>query len=78
MIVKVQLHAVLRDLIPGGKADVEIADGSTVTALLDHLTIDEQMRELVTVNGEQVTDLQATVLQDGDEVQVFPAVAGGV
>lgn len=76
MKVKVVLHAVLKDLIPGGRGDVEVTDGALVNHLLDHLGIEVQLRELVTVNGSQV-DPSETVLSDGDEVQVFPAVAGG-
>lgn len=76
MKVTIQLHAVLRDLLPGGKGETELPDGATLTTLLDQLGIDEEMRELVTVNGEQATDL-GSVLSDGDEIQVFPAVAGG-
>ncbi|MCA1839091.1 MAG: DUF309 domain-containing protein [Actinomycetota bacterium] len=76
MKIDVQLHAVLRDLIPGGKAEVQMADGATVAVLLDQLGIDEELRELVTVNSVQVQDLE-TVLDEGDSVSVFPAVAGG-
>lgn len=78
MKVSVRLHAVLRDLLPGGNGDIDLPDGATVTALLDQLGIDAELRELVTVNGEQVADFESTGLREGDEVQVFPAVAGGV
>lgn len=78
MKVTVQLHAVLRDLLPGGKGEIELPESATVTALLDQLGIDEELRELVTLNGDQVEDLNARALAEGDEVQVFPAVAGGV
>lgn len=75
MKVSVKLHAVLRDLLPQGKGEVEF-DGKTVSDLLDHLKVDPEMRELITVNGTQVED-HSHVLSDGDEVEVFPAVAGG-
>jgi hypothetical protein len=78
MKVKVQLHAVLRDLLPGGKGAVDVPEGATVTSLLDQLEIDEELRELVTLNGDQISDFDSTALAEGDEVQVFPAVAGGV
>ena len=75
MKIDVRLHAVLRDLLPGGKGEVELA-GQTVKDLLDTLGIDEELRELITVNGEQIAD-QSQELHDGDKVEVFPAVAGG-
>lgn len=77
MKVTVQLHAVLRDLLPGGKSEIELPEGATVVALLDQLQVDQELRELITRNGEQVEDL-SSVLTEGDEIQVFPAVAGGV
>lgn len=75
MKIDVRLHAVLRDLLPGGRGEVELA-GQTVKDLLDTLGIDEELRELITVNGEQIAD-QLQELHDGDKVEVFPAVAGG-
>lgn len=77
MKVGVQLHAVLRDLLPGGRGEVDLPDGATVAKLLDHLGVDPDLRELVTVNGTQAVELDETVLADGDSVAVFPAVAGG-
>lgn len=76
MKINVRLHAVLRDLLPGGRGEVDVPSGATVKDLLDQLEIDEELRELVTVNGEQVREF-VTPLGDGDDVQVFPAVAGG-
>lgn len=76
MRVSVRLHAVLRDLLPEGRGEVELDQPATITDLLNDLGVDEEFRELVTVNGEQVEDLGAA-LSEGDEVQVFPAVAGG-
>lgn len=76
MIVEVRLHAVLRDLLEDGRGSQEVAAGTTVAGLLDTLGVDEGLRELVTVNREQIEDLSHE-LQDGDAVEVFPAVAGG-
>jgi hypothetical protein len=77
MRVSVRLHAVLRDLIEGGVGEIELAEGATITALLDQLGVDAELRELVTLNGEQVSDFDNTKLADGDKLEVFPAVAGG-
>jgi molybdopterin converting factor small subunit len=74
--VNVKLHAVLRDLLPDGVGEVVVGEEASVAALLDSLKIDPELRELVTVNGAQVQDFD-TRLNDGDAVQVFPAVAGG-
>lgn len=76
MKVSVRLHAVLRDLLPAGRGDVEVPETASVKDLLDQLEIHEELRELVTVNGDQISDFSKP-LADGDEVQVFPAVAGG-
>lgn len=76
MKIQVELHAVLRDLLPDGKGDVELRDSATINDILDHLGIDEEMRELITVNGEQAQDYGVT-LSDGDSVEIFPPVMGG-
>lgn len=76
MKVRVELHAVLRDLIPGGKGEVELGSGATVLDLLNQVGVDTELRELVTVNGTQIEDFSQT-LQDEDTISVFPAVAGG-
>lgn len=77
MKVTVQLHAVLRGLLPGGRGEVDLPEGAKVADLLDQLAIEPEMRELVTVNAVQVEDHAGTALSDGDDVQVYPAVAGG-
>ncbi len=76
MKVRVRLHAVLRDLLPAGRGEIELPETACVKDLLDQLQIDEELRELVTVNGDQISDFSKQ-LSDGDDVQVFPAVAGG-
>jgi molybdopterin converting factor small subunit len=75
--VQVELHAVLKDLIPGGKGELDAPEGAKVSELLDQLGVDPELRELVTLNGEQTEDLEAAELKDGDTVAVFPAVSGG-
>jgi molybdopterin converting factor small subunit len=75
--VQVELHAVLRDLIPGGKGELDAPDGARVSELLDQLGVDPELRELVTVNGTQIEDCDAAALNEGDTVAVFPAVSGG-
>lgn len=77
MKVQVRLHAILRDLIPGGRAEVELPDQAKIKDLLDHLGVDPELRELITINKQQVSDVENHPLSEGDEVEVFPAVAGG-
>ena len=77
MVVSVKLMAVLRGkLPPGGKASVELEPGATVASLLDKLGIGAAHVHLVMVNGEMEPDRQR-LLKDGDELTVFPPVAGG-
>ncbi len=57
---------------------VELGDGATVADLLDTLGLGGKW-VLVERNGEPVrrADLAATVLADGDRLEVVRAVAGG-
>lgn len=75
MRVKVKLHAVLKELLPVGP-EVEVEEGATIAALCDRLGVEEDMRDLITLNGEQVFDLNLQ-LADGDSIEIFPAVLGG-
>lgn len=80
MVVRVKLMAALRSKLPadakGGVAEIELPDQATVAALLERLGIDGGHIHLVMVNGEQEPNRQR-LLADGDEVVVFPPVAGG-
>lgn len=75
--VRVRLHAILRDLVPGGRAEIELSDHPTIKDLLDHLGVDPELRELITINREQISDVEGHLLSEGDEIEVFPAVMGG-
>lgn len=77
MKVHVRLHAILRDLVPGGRAEVELPDQSNIKDLLDHLGVDPELRDLITINKQQLSDVEGHPLSEGDEVEVFPAVMGG-
>lgn len=76
MRVQVRLHAVLKELIPDGSGELNLPDGSVISDVLDQLKVDSEFRELITVNGVQISDLN-TSLKEGDRLEVFPAVAGG-
>jgi sulfur carrier protein len=55
-----------------------VADGCTVTALLEHMTLTER-RVAIEVNGAIVPRPQhaATVLRPGDRVEIVHALGGG-
>jgi molybdopterin converting factor small subunit len=91
MQIHVQLFSILRDCLPPdaerGKATVTLPDGSSVADLLEHLGIDQRLgtsaQEItgkagwqVIISGKFEPDV-ARVLQDGDDVRIFPPVAGG-
>ena len=50
-------------------------DAPTVAALFEALGLDGRVAGLVLVNGLHADD--ATVLESGDEVAIFPPVGGG-
>ena len=55
---------------------MDLPDGATVAAALEKLGITGNAVHLVMVNGAMETD-RARSLADGDELVVFPPVAGG-
>jgi molybdopterin converting factor small subunit len=79
MLVRVKLMASLRSKLPagtkGGTADLQMDPGTTVAAVLDQLGVSGHVH-LVMVNGAMETERQRT-LAEGDELVVFPPVAGG-
>ncbi len=80
MKIRVKLMASLRSKLPpnaqGGQAEVAVEPGTTVEALLQRLSIGGGHVHLILVNGAMERD-RARALEDGDEVTVFPPVAGG-
>lgn len=79
MQVRVKLMASLRSRVPGasgGRAAVEAAAGATVAGVLEQVGVPASHVHLVMVNGEMEPD-RGRVLADGDELTVFPPIAGG-
>jgi molybdopterin converting factor small subunit len=80
MFVRVKLMASLRSKLPagsqGGTAALEVEPGTTVAGALDQLGISGGHVHLVMINGAMETDRQRPLV-DGDELVVFPPVAGG-
>jgi molybdopterin converting factor small subunit len=82
--VQARLFAGLRDRLPDsvrGRADLDLADDCSLQELLDHLEIHEKQAQMVLVNGVQTSRDRATreslVLREGDDVAIFPPLAGG-
>ncbi len=91
MKIQVQLFSILRDCLPPdaerGQATIALPDGATLADLVTHLGIDQQLGysapEIITraawqvvINGSFASDIERS-LQDGDQVQIFPPLAGG-
>jgi molybdopterin converting factor small subunit len=77
MIVEVQLWSYLVEYAPAGhkRFNMEVGTEANIGLLLSTLEIPPEEQKVVLVNGRQATD--QTPLADGDEVIVFPAIAGG-
>jgi sulfur carrier protein ThiS len=83
MEITVKLFAMLGSYLPPGgqrnQAQIEIADDTTVTQLIEQLNLPIELTHLVLVNGIYVEPHQRdqTHLSAGDEFVVFPPIAGG-
>ena len=79
MQVHVKLFASLRYHHPGleiGQSfPVELATGSTIDELVQHLGLPPEEVKLVYVNGRSQTE--EYVLTEDDQVGIFPPVGGG-
>ncbi len=80
MRVVVRLYANLRRYLPREATDfsvnLELEEGATVGDLLKELQIPEGLTRLVFLNGLH-SNREAT-LKEGDEMSVFPPLAGGL
>lgn len=88
MEIILKLFATLGDYLPqelDGKARVhnqlrlEVADGTTVQAVIDQMRLPAKLTHLVLVNGIYIpTPSRAThPLRAGDALAVWPPIAGG-
>ncbi len=79
MQVSIKLFANLRKKLPKGsmgKTTLDLADQATIHDLIHHLDIPLDLAQMVLVNGEQTREFDQA-LMDGDQVSIFPPVAGG-
>lgn len=72
--VHVTLRGTLADRLPGGKGELEVADGATVATVSEQLGLPGGHCVFV-LNGATVKPEAA--LHQGDHVQAFPPMAGG-
>lgn len=80
MKVTARLHATLRRPVSGGyqnRVTVELAEGATVASLLKALEIDMPPEQLMILIGTRRFE-PGHPLQDGDEINLFPPISGGV
>ena len=83
MEITVKLFAMLGSYLPPGarhnEVQIQIADDSTVTQLIEQLKLPIELTHLVLVNGLYVEpqNRDQTRLSPGDEFVVFPPIAGG-
>ncbi len=79
MEVKVKLFATLRDFLPensdGKSCQMEIDATTTIAQIITTLKIPEEIPKIILVNGLSGTIEQT--LKEGDELSIFPPVAGG-
>jgi molybdopterin converting factor small subunit len=76
MQVRVKLMGMLRGKLPIGSELLDLNPGTSISALLERIGVAGGQVHLVILNGDMVTDRQQ-ILADGDELTVFPPVAGG-
>jgi len=79
VVIREKLFATLRRHYPhlgiGEPMPVEVAEGTTVGQLLDHLRLPADEVKMIFVNS--IVRGTEHVLHDGDEVGIFPPVGGG-
>jgi len=82
MRVKLKLFASLRPCLPAatkGIVDLEVPDGTTPDDLIREHNLPREQVHLILVNGLYVAPADAAQrpLEPGDEVAMWPPVAGG-
>jgi sulfur carrier protein ThiS len=77
--VNVYLHATLGRESERGvirNVEVELPEGSLVADLIERLDLPLELEHLLVAVNHRVVD-ESTALQDGDRVNVMPALSGG-
>lgn len=79
MQVIVHLHSILQRQTPDGlirRLDVEMPEGSTIQALVDHLEIEVDPEHLLLALNGRLANFDQ-VLSDGDVVHIMVPISGG-
>ena len=81
MKVRVHFYAQLRDFTRTQSADVDLADGATVSGLLENLyqkfpPLRAHDKSILVGAGVEFVD-RSYKLQPGDEISIMPPVQGG-
>ena len=83
MKITLKLHASLMDRLPPGTqghaAVIDVSDRTSVAEVLERYALSPAVAKLVLINGHYVApEARATAfLAEGDQVAVWPPVAGG-
>ena len=83
MKIRFKLFASLTELLPPTRksnvAELEIEDGTTIQQMIDLYRIPPRSAHLVLLNGLYVAPAEraTSLLSDGDELAIWPPVAGG-
>lgn len=83
--IVLKLYASLTDYLPEKgrdqrhELDVDVAEGTTVTQVIERFALPPRLVHLVLVNGVYVAPeaRPATALREGDALAIWPPVAGG-
>ena len=75
MKIHVKLFAILRKYASPANQDMDLAEGTTIRQVLQQLDVPEPEVALVFVNSKQ--QKLDEPLSDGDELGIFPPMAGG-
>jgi sulfur carrier protein ThiS len=77
--VTVHLHTILQRQTPDAllsRLEVDIASGSSLADLVHYLEVDLDPEHLLLAVNGRVASMEQT-LQDGDQVNLMPAISGG-
>jgi sulfur carrier protein ThiS len=77
--VTVHLHTILQHQTPDAllsQLEVEIASGCSLADLVHYLEVDLDPEHLLLAINGRVASMEQT-LQDGDQVNLMPAISGG-
>ena len=84
MKVTFKLYASLGDYLPaatrqGNIVELDVAEGTSIAALIEPYKLPHKLVHLVLVNGVYVApeDRFTRVLEEGDVLAIWPPIAGG-